>query len=569
MVTTQATSSSLMLEEWFEAGDLRFYDELLASTAEKKLKSLGERWARDQRSFARRMLLRYIDEGCDRPNQRALVKKLFKTAEEKGDDEAMAHFLVAFDRLLKRRLVARDRYDWSVREVVREQVLVEEAAVPRRAQVSKGSGHPSGRFTRATRRYLKRRALRYFRRLGYRDIDRYGRAIRAALMLYEDQHLEKPEHLLDAWGLVHALYWGSPVLVRDPGGVRLASGRSLADLEPAPMHPKAWEHCFEELLHMLEKARSRPVRLFAKHLLEASYAEEAKHLMLGRIKRLLMSPHEEPQEYAAERLKHLPGLEKLSIDEWLELLEVNHPAAIAMIVEYVKKHVAPSRLDLAAAVKLGLSSAAPVAELGLAWAKEKPIARPQDLAEIMKLAAAPCPRVRQDALAHLVALIASSPLAADEHVRELCDSRFEDARKAGLDAMLRIDRHRDSTLLWGSLAESPYDDVKEFFVAHLEAREKHLAPESLLGVWASSLLSVHRGGRAKRTVLSRVTERVIGRAAEAPGLVPLLAVSLRSVRAPERRGALAALARAAFRAPELAKEIAARIPELELFPKEK
>jgi len=83
------------------------------------------------------VLLRYIADGCDRPQQRALVKKLFKTAEENGDDEAMAYFLVAFDRLIKRKLVPRDRYDWNVREVVREHQLVEEASVARACGITR------------------------------------------------------------------------------------------------------------------------------------------------------------------------------------------------------------------------------------------------------------------------------------------------------------------------------------------------------------------------------------------------------------------------------------------------
>jgi hypothetical protein len=91
------------------------------------------------------------------------------------------------------------------------------------------------RFSRRTRRYLSRRVLRYFRRLGRRDPERYGKTVRGALLLYEDDHLREPAQLLNAWGLVHILYWGSPVLVRSPHGVRLAEGAALADLAPAPL----------------------------------------------------------------------------------------------------------------------------------------------------------------------------------------------------------------------------------------------------------------------------------------------------------------------------------------------
>ena len=73
-------------------------------------------------------------------------------------------------------------------------------------------------FSRLTRAYLRRRAWRYFRFLGFKDPARYGRAIRSALALYKDEHLTKSENLLDAWGLMHALYKDSAVLHRHPKG---------------------------------------------------------------------------------------------------------------------------------------------------------------------------------------------------------------------------------------------------------------------------------------------------------------------------------------------------------------
>src|SRR4029077_9593615 len=95
-------------------------------------------------------------------------------------------------------------------------------------------------FTRATRMYLARRAFRYFRRTGYADVARYARAIALALPLYREEHLDKPERLLDAWGLMHVLYGYSPAIDKQPRGIRPADGKSLADLAPAPMFPDAW-----------------------------------------------------------------------------------------------------------------------------------------------------------------------------------------------------------------------------------------------------------------------------------------------------------------------------------------
>ena len=59
---------------------------MLSSRSDKKLLTLAERWFWDPRPFARRMLLAYIDDGCDRPNHRPLVKRLFKAAEEDRRD---------------------------------------------------------------------------------------------------------------------------------------------------------------------------------------------------------------------------------------------------------------------------------------------------------------------------------------------------------------------------------------------------------------------------------------------------------------------------------------------------
>src|SRR5262249_23333403 len=101
-----------------------------------------------------------------------------------------------------------------------------------------------------------------------------------------------------------------------------------------------------------------------------------------------------------------------------------------------------------------------------------------------------------------------------------------------------------------------------FLVRHLEEREAAFAPETLRHVWVTILLGVHRGGRAKRAALRQVAERIARRPAEAAGLLPLLAVALRSVRPPERRTALAAVVRASFLEPKLREAIARELPEI-------
>jgi hypothetical protein len=183
--------SSLLLDEMFRAGDPRLLDEVLASTEAKKLGALAQPWFQDTRPAMREALLHYVEDGCERIGHRLLVKRLFKLAEEKGDDQLMARFMVAFDRLARRYAVLR-RDTWNAGP---KHLLVSDPAVPERDEDTHAG---LSRFSRATRRYLARRAFRYFRKIGKADAARAGRAMMVALPLYRDAHLDTPMKLLDA-----------------------------------------------------------------------------------------------------------------------------------------------------------------------------------------------------------------------------------------------------------------------------------------------------------------------------------------------------------------------------------
>ena len=75
------TSSSLLLDELLDAGDVRVLPELLGSRAQKKLAGVAQKLLTDPRPFAREVLRGYIDDGCDRPGHRVFVKTVFKAAE--------------------------------------------------------------------------------------------------------------------------------------------------------------------------------------------------------------------------------------------------------------------------------------------------------------------------------------------------------------------------------------------------------------------------------------------------------------------------------------------------------
>jgi hypothetical protein len=541
--------SLLWIEEAFAAEDDRFVAELLRVAKPEKLGAWASRWLEDKRPFARQALFGYVDDGCDRPFHKALVKNLFKGAEAAADDELMAHFLVAFDRLSA-------RYRTRAGDMLRDPSFSE--------RLTEGGSSPC--FSRATRRYLTRRAWRYFRRLGYRDPARYGRAIRHALSLYEDRHLAKPLRLLDAWGLMNALYGESPVVSFAPRGVVLREGRTLKELAYAPAFPTAHEGAFGELVALVATARSKPARAFFKHLLEQHCEKDLAALSLLELRPLFASPHEEAQLLAARLVPRAPGAERLALSEWMSLLAVPNAEVVALLCEAVARHVAPSRLTLEQCVELATSSRAPVAELGARWVFEKDGRSSNELAGLVGVSRAKVESVRRRALDLLSARLATSNDATATHVRDLCDSPFADARAVGLTLIRTVPRFGQSAELHWALAESPWPEVRAFGVATAKAwldREPSAsAGEARQHLFGSTVLAVHRGSKEKRRAVRTIADRAASNDTNATELLHLVSLVARSVRAAERSAAIAALARAIAKEPSLAARVAELLPEV-------
>jgi hypothetical protein len=128
--------------------------------------------------------------------------------------------------------------------------------------------------------------------------------------------------------------------------------------------------------------------------------------------------------------------------------------------------------------------------------------------------------------------------------------------------------------LWLRLVETPHDEIRIALVGALEQRLAGrdpfaallgaIDPEHLRLLWASVLLNIHRGGRAKPAVLRQLVRRIQERPDDFVTLLPLLAVALRSVRGPEWRAGLAAIVQLLERQPARASEVRLAFPELEL-----
>lgn len=569
-VMAGGAGSTLLLDELFHGGDgSRFLDEVLGCHGHQKLTTLAEPWIADARPEMRRALLEYVDDGCDRWFHRGLVKHLFKAAERNQDDELMAHFMVAFDRLTRRYAVERTTYERGAFGKVT--VLCSDPLVPARshdeAPAAKQRHAETPRFSRATRRYLARRAFRYFRTIGRTDRARYGRAMRLALPLYQDQHLDTPVRILDSWALVHVLYAWSPVLHRVPTGINVAKGRSLAELSPAPYFKDAWQGVLLDLLEMLAAARSRTVRVWTIAWLETHHATDLDAIDVNAIRPLLLSMDPDVARFGSKWFRRAQGLATLAVADWLELLRTENLDVAPVVVEAFEKNVSPKRLSLVQIVDLTGARIAAIGELGLRWAKDAVRASAkavsaQDLTTLARIASAPVEQVRTDGARWLLEILDAAPEKRPEHLRDLFDSRFADVRALAKDYLEA--RKVADVPLWFALLESPFDDVRALVVKHAESWQAQAGIGEIEHLALTVLLAVHRGAGAKQSMLRHMADRAAGRPDEAERLLSVLAIALRSVRPAERVGALAALARAAIEHEPLRAAVSRHIPELSI-----
>lgn len=553
----EGDSSTLLLTEYFDTGDERFYETLLASTAARKLQVFAPRWYMDKRKFARDALIRYIDDGCDRPHHRPVVKKIFKHAEAANDHEVMAHFFLVLDRMAPRVLTAKRR---RRRSGTAPMVLRTDPTLP----AYRSEADRQGRFTVKTRRYLQRRVWRYFRQIGQADATQYIAMLAPILAQYTDAQFEPTHKMLDCWSLMHALFWGNGVISREIDGVRVRTGCSMADLTPQPWNEPAWRlsSAFMPLFALVLRGQSTLVRNIALMLLRKYHGPALKKVPLAQIVALLKSPYSQAQTLSGELLENAAGLESFTLTEWLGLLQIDNPYALPVLCRLVARHIAPESVSLEQCVQLACTRAAPVAELGLQWLRSHNPSSPAELESLLALRNAPADVVRGPATEWLLGLLESSSYARVEQVRELADSMHHDVRERVLNMLAMGGKFADEHTLWAALAESPHDDVRAFLMKHLTARMDALTPESVLHLWATVLLSVHRGSRTKQAVLKQLSLSVVSEPERAETLLPLLAIALRSVRAPERRGALAAITQAVQKNASIRSTVRKHLPEL-------
>ncbi|SIN69521.1 hypothetical protein SAMN05444166_0183 [Singulisphaera sp. GP187] len=428
-------------------------------------------------------------------------------------------------------------------------------------------------FSVTTRHYLRRRAWRYFRRLGRNAPQRYLPAVTEALLQYRDADVDNGLALIDNWGLIHILFRFSPVLVPNERGWRVAPGRSLAELEPAPRYKALWGANPRVFVDLLIEGRCRPVRGWAIRTIRRNPTAILAVFPLEERLALLEDDDPEVVGLAADLIRDDPGLAAVPVSRWLALVETASPAALDILCGLIERLVTPDRVTLAEAVRLAVARPLPVARLGLEWLRTKD---PRDEAEcltLLGLLEAGADPLRGEILAWLRPTLASSPWLQPDWILQWLDSRHEDVRAEGWRWLESNAQVRDDVATWQRLLESPYDDIRLALIAALDERSRQLDafhlrpgkldPDLLRLLWASVLLNIHRGSRAKPKVVQQLLRRAEDHPADLPRLLPLLAVALRSVRGPEWRAGLSAVVRLAERDEASATLVGLAFPELQ------
>jgi hypothetical protein len=430
-------------------------------------------------------------------------------------------------------------------------------------------------FSVPTRQYMRRRAWRYFRRLGRTRPERYVAAISEALALYDDADVNSGLALIDNWGMIHALFHHSPLLVARPRGWMLAEDRTLAELDPAPIYEGSWRSAPKALFDLMVRARCRPVRQWAVRMLRRDPA--AARVAIGIEDFVGLLGHDDPEvvEIALEWLRGAGDVSSVRPERWLAIAETASPGALEILAEIMGRQVAPERISIETAARLAAARPLPLARLGLGWLNAKTPTSDDERRGLLTLLEAECEPLRPEILAWVHSVLSSTPVFHADWLLELLDSRHADARAEGMRWFRDEARARDDVALWQRLMESPYDDVRLALSADLAARVRQargdgavdlslaLDPVRLRLLWASVLLSVNRGNRVKPRIVEQVAHRLSRRPDEAEMLLPLLAVGLRSLRAPERRAALAAVVRLVEQRPESAAMVRKSLPELQ------
>jgi hypothetical protein len=256
----------------------------------------------------------------------------------------------------------------------------------------------------------------------------------------------------------------------------------------------------------------------------------------------------------------------MTVSAWLEVVEQSDRSLLPMICEAMTKHVATARLDHPQLLLLATAEPVPVAALGLRMLQERHQQRRLSMAEITQLSLAQCAATAEEMTTWALQQLNSDENYSVDSVVEFFDGLLEPMRSAAMTWLADSSSYgHDDAVLWSRLIETPFDDVRLRLVDCLQHRTTlhDVDVNSLNHLWCSVLLGVHRGGRAKLKAMQQIQTAILRDSRHATKLLPVLSVAARSLRAPERRGAIAAIASLRNGNPELEAAIRSHLPELQ------
>ncbi len=585
MSTQDSRPSSLMLEECYAAADERFLDEWVRFSRPEFLARFIERWITDSRPWARLQLIQYLQRDLNFSGHEVVVKRMCKHFYTAGDHELLAHFLVAFDRFVRRARVDSSWWNRETRELIREEKLFAKSNKTIQNETGRteelGTGKykrtvslpdvlnkPGNRlFSQRTRYHLRRKVWRYFRWLSYRDADAFLSAMTTAIVQYRDEDFAAGENIIDNWSLMHVCYFHCEMLKFGAAHTNLRPGNSLANLSAAPYQPQLWQRSdsAQHLLQIVTTANSALARVWAIELLQRDHRDATLRIDMQSLLRLLAHADPRVQQFASEVFEKHQGLANLPVSTWLGLLDECDHALLPMICSAMKKHVSAARLDTPQLIELTSARPVPVAEFGFGFLKARHRERPLTNGELTSLSRVRCEAMAGEITAWALSIF-NSELYQTNDVVEFFDALSASMRDVSMTWLEQSNsRGHNDAALWARLIETPFDDVRLRVVECLHRRSSLPGAETdaLAPIWCAVILGVHRGGRTKLKAMSQMQAAILKQPSRSTELLPVLAVAIRSLRLPERRSALAAVASIVEENPQFQIELQRLVPELQ------
>ena len=122
----------------------------------------------------------------------------------------------------------------------------------------------------------------------------------------------------------------------------------------------------EPIFDLLVNAKARPVSMWAMQMLRKHFPERLTKLTLDELLAWVISPNTVLNEFALEILETRGGLESVTVEQWLALMDNARTELLDRICEMVARNVKPESVSFADAVKLAMQRPVPLARLGFA-----------------------------------------------------------------------------------------------------------------------------------------------------------------------------------------------------------